>query len=140
MEVLVPVHKAKLHKARATAIVEEIVNRFDLGWMQWVVAFDPKAQDDNRVLCQTICDWYYRQTTLLFNLPTLASTTDAQLRGVVIHEIVHALIAPLFTSLTEAVQERLHDVNELSTENVSRVLEHLLKGEKDVGKIQVTSS
>ena len=53
--------------------------------------------------------------------------TDAELTGVAIHEIVHALIEPIVSVLNETQIRANRKLNELATENVARAIQHLME-------------
>jgi predicted protein tyrosine phosphatase len=110
---------------RVNKVVQSFVDLFDLGWVRIINKFDPRV-DGDRVICETVPDWEYRQATFIWNLHQVASLPDEKLDTTVIHEIVHVLNAPLFESLTPATQEKLAKLNELSVENVCRVIEFIL--------------
>jgi hypothetical protein len=121
-----PIRDQELLEARCIAVVERIAEELDLGWLKIVNSFDPRNSED-RVVCECKSDWEYRQCSLLWNLHQVASTTDEDLEEIAVHELVHGLNDPVWGSLSGAQQEKLGRLNELATENVARVILHLLK-------------
>ena len=116
-----------LLEERVTTLMDRLVKDLDLGWLRVTNKFDPCNLDTDRVLCETKADWEYRSATLLWNLHQVASTPDEYLEATAIHELVHALNSPIWESLTGPQQEKLQPLNELATENVARVIHHLLE-------------
>lgn len=109
---------------RVNDLITRLSADFDLAWITLHNRFDPKNED--RILCTTLCDWEYRQASFTWSLPQLAIISDEDLEVVAIHEIVHVLNAPVWESLTPKEQDRLGKLNELATENVTRVIAHLI--------------
>lgn len=111
---------------RCIDVVDRLIKELDLGWLKVRVSFDPRNEDTERILCEAKSDWEYRQVVFIWNLHQVASATDEELEETGVHELVHALNNPLWSSLTTAQQERFSKLNELATENVARVISHLL--------------
>lgn len=100
--------------------------RFDIGYLKLNNSFSSKAQDADRIVCETLCDWEYRQATFVWNLHQVASMPDKALRDFAVHEIIHVLIAPLFNELPVTQQNKLAKNHELATENVARVISFVM--------------
>jgi hypothetical protein len=115
-----------LIEARVQDMVDRLAEALDLGWLKITLKFDPRNLDTDRVLCEALSDWEYRQVSFLFNLHQLASTPDEELQDTIVHELVHALNSPIWSSLTNKQQDRHAKLNELATENCARVINHLL--------------
>ena len=111
---------------RINALTVRLAADFDLGWMTFKNSFDPSI-DGDRIVCQTFCDWEYRQATFKWNAHQLASMSDAEVEETAIHEIVHCLNACLWESLPDKYQNSHNKLNELATENISRLITHLYK-------------
>jgi len=127
-----PTHKAKSHQVRAEEAIRIAAYRMGVShWLNIVVSFDPRAGDD-RVACETLCDWEYRQVSFMWNLPILASMTDRDVWDTAVHEVCHALIAPLWDCIPEKKQEKdhIHKLHELATENVARAFRQLMEEEE----------
>lgn len=117
---------------RIEAVVRSLARRLDLGWLHIANKYLPAAlEDDARVACVAKADWEYRQVSLRWCLPVTMPLDKSRLTAVALHELVHALNAPVWESLTEKEQERLYKLNELSTENVTRALLALLSLDGD---------
>ncbi len=112
---------------RVNDCVTRLTHDFDLGWMKFTNAFDSRA-DGDRIVCETICDFEYRQATFRWNYHLVSTMDDDDLEETAVHEIVHCLNAPTWESLPGKYQSSLAKLNELSTENLSRVITHLYKG------------
>ncbi|MDE3023764.1 MAG: hypothetical protein KGI54_18265, partial [Pseudomonadota bacterium] len=106
--------------------VDELLQRFEMQWTTIINRFNTSLEAD-RVVCATMADWEYRQASLNWNLPLVATFTDDELKAVAVHELVHVLTAPIWESIpTGRTRDNLFRLNELATENVSRVLLALL--------------
>lgn len=135
------VHKAEKNKRRAEEAIRLAAYRMGLpAWLNIVVGWDYNHSEE-RVACETNADWEYRQVSFKWNLPLVASLTDDDLNETAVHELIHALIAPLWDCLTDKQQAKKHTgkLNELATENVARVITHLMR-ENDERTVSVTSS
>lgn len=135
------IHKAKKHMRRAEEAIRQAA--YELGitsWLHITVGWDTKHADgdDGRIACTTVADWEYRQVGFVWNVPIVATLTDEDLHDTALHELVHALIAPLWDSVPEKKQEnkQIAKLNELAVENVCRVIKHVLEA-KDERSIQV---
>lgn len=111
---------------RVCDMVETVAAAMDLGWLKITNGFHTDAED--RIICQTVADWEYRQSSLKWSLVQLATLTDEDLLLTIIHELVHCLNAPVWESLSSKEQGRLEKLNELATENCARAIAHLYKG------------
>lgn len=110
-------------EARIGLVVDRWVKRLDISWLAVTNRFTLTDGDsDDRVACLAIPDWQYRQVTLRWNVVQTAGMEDDELEKTVVHELVHALIAPLFDELPDKEQTRLAKLNELATENVARAI------------------
>ncbi len=125
-----PIRNQAEIESRINAIVTRLVADFDLAWMTFKNTFDP-AIDGDRIVCQTFCDWEYRQASFKWNAHQVASMHDDEIEATAIHELVHCLNACLWESLPERYQNSHNKLNELATENVARLITHLYK-EKNV--------
>jgi len=112
---------------RVMAVMDDLIEQFKLDWWRVRVRFDPRIDGDERVVCDTTADWEYRQVGFVWSLFQLPSLTDEELHAIAVHEIVHMLMSPIWNELSEPQQTRLHKNNELATENIARVISHVLK-------------
>lgn len=138
------IHKAAKHRRRAEEAIRQAA--YEMGIPQWLyinVGFDSKHADgeDGRIACTTVADWEYRQVGFVWNLPIVATLTDEDLRDTALHELVHALIAPLWDCVPENKQSDkfIGKLNELATENITRVIKHVLEV-ADERKIQASQT
>jgi len=111
---------------RVNDLTDRLARDFDLGWMTFKNSFD-SAIDGDRIVCQTFCDWEYRQATFKWNTHQLSSMQDDELELTAIHEMVHCLNAVLWESLPPKRQNNMTKLNELSVENITRVIAHLYR-------------
>jgi hypothetical protein len=114
------------NEQRCIDMMDGLSGRFDLGWLRINHAFNV-ARDEERIACRTVCDFEYRQVSFVWYLAAVASMPDDELESVAIHELVHAMMAPLWNSLNERTQDKLHVMNELATENVTRMIEAVMR-------------
>lgn len=115
----------ELHESRCTHVVEELTQMLDVGWMTFHNKFESSAE--GRVICEATTDWEYRQCCLTWNLHHVATMLGDELMSAAVHEIVHALNAPVWESLPTKEQVKVEKLNELATENMARAIIHLLK-------------
>jgi hypothetical protein len=112
---------------RVVKIVERLVTDFGMDHITVTLKFDNKNDDDARCICEAINEWQYRQVILTWHLNLAVIMTDDELRDVAIHELVHTMISPLWDSLPTGQQNKYTLVNVFATENVARVISHLVE-------------
>jgi hypothetical protein len=113
-------------EARVRKLVTKLVKTLDLGWLEVQVRFDEGTSPDSPV-CGSQCDWQYRRIVMSWNLENAAPLLDDELQLVAVHELCHALIEPIWSCLPEEQTKEQRGLGEMSTENVARVIHHLLK-------------
>lgn len=115
-------------KKRVEDLVSYVTQRLDLGWCEVHVRFSVKldgADDDAshpRVAAVCQPDWEYRQASIVVYPAETAVMTDDEVFKMVVHELCHVLIAPLWSEVSAKDGERLGKHNELACENVARAL------------------
>jgi hypothetical protein len=113
----------KEFEKRATEMTNRIAEELDLGWLRINHRFNEHAAPESLdTIAEAYPHWEYRQTKIIWNVSTASTVNDDELERVIIHELVHALIAPLFEELSNAQQQKLSKQNELSTENITRAI------------------
>ena len=118
----------QMHRTRAEEAIRHTAYRMGLTqWLNITVRFNEGLDDDERVVCRCVADWEYRQASFIWNLQAIAALNDRDLNETAQHELVHALIAPLWCELSDKQQAKLGKLNELATENVARALRHLME-------------
>ena len=110
-------------ETRVHRMVNRTVKRLDLGWLEIQVRFD--EGNTSEATCSTQCDWYYRRAVMNWVLQEVSHMTDAELQLVTVHELCHALIA----CAVPETEEKVNKLEELATENVARVIIHLMQNE-----------
>jgi len=100
---------------------------------------DDQNADDYKTTAITECRWQYLQAKIKWFLPSAARHDDLELEKVLVHELVHVLLAPeqslvdtaidhstashpYTTADHEALSARNYELLELSTELVTRAL------------------
>lgn len=119
------IREAKLLKARIEQIVEDAALLMDLGWLEVQLRFNDGGAD---YVAAASCDWQYRRIVITWTLPECIALKDAELKRVAVHELCHALIEPIWDSHPYKEKDHVAKLGELVTENVARVVLHLLKG------------
>ncbi len=102
-----------------TRIFRQILAELDLGWQDVTLyCVDTVHPTDSWTAADTDAMWQYRQARINVYLPTVANHVDADLRAVLMHELVHVLINPM-----ESLTKEKHTAQcELAVENVTRAL------------------
>lgn len=114
----------ELFEARVNDLTEKIAAELDLDWLSVRTRFNEHpAADGGDTVAETLPHWEYRQTKIIWNSEVGITQTDEQLERVIIHELVHALLAPIWEEIPATQQNRLAKHNELATENVTRAIQ-----------------
>lgn len=108
-------------EASIEAISDNLVERLELGWLRIVHRYETRA-DGERVVAEAVADWEYRQVSIVWSVGVALTLSNDELRRVLLHELIHAMIAPLWVELPDALQGKLAKHNELATENVARMV------------------
>jgi hypothetical protein len=122
-------------RKRLVDMVDEVVAWLDLSWLRWTVRFSVKLDTDDadavrRVAAEAVPDWEYRQATIVFWPSETVSMDDDELHAMVVHEVVHVLLAPLWVeaSTAKGAPDGIGKLNELATENITRAILAVLGG------------
>lgn len=92
--------EAKRLKKAVISAVENWYPNLGLGPYQREVNFIHSAksfrQEHGRMVAMRVwCDWRYQDLYIEVCLPALKGMTEARIEGLVVHELVHALVNPL---------------------------------------------
>lgn len=99
--------------------------------LKYVYKRDFCVDDKSRsTYARTSTSWEYREATIEWYMPSLAKATDDELENIVIHEFCHVQMAPL----SQDQPEVMHEQRELATENFTRILLSMVKGDQVVMK------
>ena len=109
--------------------VDRLVEAMQLEWLDIYLLFDEDG--DRQVIAKSVCDFQYRRVSITWTLAEVAVLTDAELRATALHELVHALLAPLWSSHPGQGKRSVQMLNELATENVSRAVLAILTTESE---------
>ena len=90
----------------------------DLGWLTIKNVFSEDPSPDPQDIAWTTTDWEYRRTEITWYLPRVAELELQELEETVVHELAHALVAPMEENLTEKHRK----VCEFAVESVARAL------------------
>jgi hypothetical protein len=106
---------------RVRAVTDELEKALDLGWLTIKHIYDGGLDDnDQRNMATTQTDWEYRQASIRWHLPHIATMEDRDLWALAAHEYTHTLLAPLETPISDDTPEA--KLAEFVTENLSRSL------------------
>jgi hypothetical protein len=110
---------------RIELIMEHVLEELRLDWvtirLKWNTTM---GAESDRTACKTTTDWEYRQSSMDWCLPLTAAMTDLELLRLVVHEVIHVLVAPMEMLIKD--QELSNKVCELAVENVTRALLEVL--------------
>lgn len=114
--------QSAVHEALRTRIYDIFNDWLDLLEMRWidvsVQCSDSAHPDDAWTAADTDAKWEYRQAKITMYLPTIANHDDDDLRDIIVHELVHVLLAPM-ESLRKDSETK---VCELAVESTARAL------------------
>lgn len=107
-------------KRRVQRYIDKWFKPMDLGWYwvdcEWI---RERNEDQPATTAITTAFWQYRHATIKWYMPSVADNDDDYLEGIVVHEFVHILVAPLMKVDT---QDDLPLQHEFATECLARAL------------------
>lgn len=111
------------HEQRVTTAVDRCVDLMDLSHIRVSNVFSDIAHGEETGECEltaaiTDSSWEYRQASITWYLPMIASMSDADLEVCVVHELCHVLLGPIREHLKASGAK----LDELATENVARAI------------------
>lgn len=105
--------------------MDHVLEELGLDWLDIRLRWNTKmGEASERTACETITDWEYRQASMDWCLPLVATMTELELRRMVVHEVVHVIVAPMEMQIGNAVLA--NQLCELAVENVTRALLEVL--------------
>lgn len=117
----------RAEELRVEAQVKEAARRLGLLWLKIDQEFSPVRHTETpETVATAYAQWEYRQVALTWYLPVTTLLDDREIFSRAVHELGHALLAPVCEEITDRDQKRLEKHIELATENVSRALESAL--------------
>ncbi len=119
--ILVVIRDQQKLERRVLSLGRRLQQALDLHWLTINHKFSTVHTDD-RITAETQADWTYRQATIIWNLPLVATMSDDTLETTMVHELVHILNASVWESLPDKVKDQIHPLNEFATENVARAI------------------
>jgi hypothetical protein len=106
-------------RTRIYAIVNEWLDLLEMRWLHITVSCsDSEHPDDSYTAADTDAKWEYRQAKITFYLPSIANHDDEDLEGIIVHELVHVLLAPMESLRKDSETKQC----ELAVENTARAL------------------
>lgn len=118
--------REKLEDRIRTAVLA-LADLMDLGWLEVQLRFDESG--GSRAVASASCDWQYRRIVITWDLTECSILKDEELERVAVHELCHALVEPIWDSHPNRDKDHVTKLGELVTENVARVVLHLLNGD-----------
>jgi hypothetical protein len=115
------------HRAAEEARILEATARWEheleMGWLSIGHIFvdqvrGEESDDIESTAAVTYASWEYRHATITWYLPAVGTMTDEALNDVVVHELVHVLLAPLRDHLKPGSIKQ----EEFATECVARAI------------------
>lgn len=76
------------------------------------------------IIAETKAQWQYKQASILWYVPNVATIEDDQLEGVVIHEFCHVLLASMECLITPT---KHREACEYAIQNVADAIKHATK-------------
>lgn len=117
-------------KKRVQKYIDRWFIPMGLGWFKVDMVWDRATKEDApSVAAEVYTQWQYRQASVHWYLPNLATVKDDELDDIVVHEFTHILINPL-TLIDKS--EDLPMQHEYATETIARAIQGArTAGEKD---------
>lgn len=117
-----PVTSNKGNDASRTQVLRiftELTDKFETGWLYIRLNLsEAQHPDDADCAADTSAKWEYRMSTITVYLPTISGHSDGQLRLVLAHELMHAIVAPM-EALVKETEANTRQC-ELAVESLSR--------------------
>lgn len=113
-------------EARIAGLCDDVQQELGLDWITIIhrYATSHAGPDEDRVACHTTVDWEYRQAGMLWYLRETMTEDDLSLRRIVVHEMVHVMLAPMESLISDG--EVRSKLCEFAVENVTRAIVELL--------------
>lgn len=107
-------------KKRLKKLIDKWHKTLGMGWFHIDMIYDRARNDSNpETTAITSTSWQYRKATITWYMPSVADNDDDFLEGIVVHEFVHVLVAPM---MLVDKQEDLPLQHEYATESVARAI------------------
>lgn len=94
-----PVTSSKANDVTRTQVLrlfEELTTKFETDWLYIKLNLSDAAHpQDAQCAADADSKWEYRMVTITVYLPTVANHTDGQMRGILAHELIHGIVAPM---------------------------------------------
>lgn len=120
-------------KKRIKKYIDKWFQAMGLGWFKVDMEWSRERDLDNpQTAARTTTRWQYRHAVITWYVPALVDNDDEYLEGIVVHEFVHILVAPL---LAVDSQDDLPLQHEYATECIARSMMWVREaGEKSATK------
>lgn len=98
---------------------DEWVKLLKLDWIDITLVRNDGCHAENEdVAADTTAKWQYRQAMIRAYLAAMATSTDAEIENIMVHELAHVLVNPM----EDKVLSKYEDQCEMAVENVARAL------------------
>lgn len=107
-------------KARVQKYIDKWFKAMGLGWFHIDFIWSRDRREENPdTAAYVTTSWEYRKSTITFYLPNISDNDEDYLEGIVVHEFVHILVAPM---MRVDKSEDLALQHEYATECVARAM------------------
>lgn len=107
-------------RERVKRIFVELTEQFETSWLYLkLVCVDGQHPTDAECAADTASRWEYRQANINVYLAAVVGHTDNDLRWILAHELIHAVVAPMESILKDTPEHTAR--GELAVESLTRV-------------------
>lgn len=118
-------------KARVKKYIDKWFDSMGLNWYKVEMVWNRARNEDlATTAARTITTWQYRTAEIEWFLPGIADCDNDFLEGIVIHEFVHILVAPMMLADSEDGLKLQH---EYATECIARAMQWVREAGENKG-------
>jgi hypothetical protein len=107
-------------KKRVQKYIDRWLTTLGLRWFR--IDFVWEREHDGDCAARTLSSWQYKDATVTWYLPKIASISDDLLEQTVVHEFTHVLLSGLAQNAIDRDSDYANQLNEYTTEIVSNAL------------------
>lgn len=111
-------------KERIMPLIDKWKNMMRLNQLQINIVWDRSysSEPPNQAASTMMDKWKYLEFDITFYLPACAEENDKAIESLVVHELVHCLLAPISTNMRPCSDDYQADLMELNTSQVQSAL------------------